>query len=198
MKRMHRPSPAMTVALIALFVALGGTGYAALKLPRNSVGSKQIKANAVRSSKVKNGSLLAGDFKAGQLPAGAAGQRGLQGIQGVKGDKGDACLPSDPACKGPKGDLGPQGPGALSFDGQFPVDNVIHDIALTNGVLVQITCYTSGNAVGLQVTAPDVAHSFYGWGDPVHRRRPPDRSERRQRLRSSGLHQLQRRKPGCA
>ncbi|MEA2492586.1 MAG: hypothetical protein QOJ29_497 [Thermoleophilaceae bacterium] len=69
----RRPSPAMTVALIALFVALGGTGYAAMKLPRNSVGSAQLKSDAVRSSKVKNRSLLAKDFKAGQLPRGARG-----------------------------------------------------------------------------------------------------------------------------
>src|SRR4051812_48379568 len=65
----RRPSPAMIVALIALVVAMGGTGYAASQLPRNSVGAKQLKKNAVRSSKVKNRSLLASDFKQGQLPA---------------------------------------------------------------------------------------------------------------------------------
>ena len=36
--RPHRPSPSMAVALIALFVALGGTGYAVTKLPSKSVG----------------------------------------------------------------------------------------------------------------------------------------------------------------
>jgi hypothetical protein len=77
------------VATLALFLALGGGAYAALKLPKNSVGSAQIKANAVDSSKVKNGSLLGLDFKAGQLPAGAQGQQGAQGLQGPKGDKGD-------------------------------------------------------------------------------------------------------------
>jgi hypothetical protein len=71
------------VAMIALFVALGGTGYAALKLPKNSVGAKQIKANAVRSAEVRNRSLKAGDFRRGQLPIGAKGDTG------AKGDKGD-------------------------------------------------------------------------------------------------------------
>jgi hypothetical protein len=65
--RPRRPSPAMTVALIALFVAMGGTGYAALKLPRNSVGTKQIKNNAVTGSKVKNGSLTGADINGGTL-----------------------------------------------------------------------------------------------------------------------------------
>src|SRR3954471_4455337 len=93
--RLRRPSPAMVVALVALFVAMGGTSYAAFKLPKNSVGSKQIKANAVNSGKVANGSLLKRDFKAGQLPAGR------------RGPKGDACLASDPNCIGPRGDTGP-------------------------------------------------------------------------------------------
>jgi hypothetical protein len=79
----------MVVALLALFVALGGTGYAALNLPANSVGAKQLKKkavtgkkirkNAVTSPKVKNFSLLAKDFKAGQLPAGAKGDQGPPG-----------------------------------------------------------------------------------------------------------------------
>lgn len=77
--RGHRPSPALAISLIALFVALGGTGYAALKLPMNSVGTKQIKKNAVTSPKVRNGSLLAADFKSGQLPAGPAGPPGPAG-----------------------------------------------------------------------------------------------------------------------
>ncbi|MEA2444213.1 MAG: hypothetical protein QOJ12_1505 [Thermoleophilales bacterium] len=86
--RPHRPSPAMVVALLALFVAMGGAGYAAFKLPKNSVGTKQIKPSAVNSSKVRDGSLLAQDFRAGQLPAGPAGPAGLQGPQGQQGPTG--------------------------------------------------------------------------------------------------------------
>jgi len=75
----------MVVAFIALLVAMGGTGYAAVTLPKNSVGTKQLKKNAVSSAKVKNGSLLRGDFKAGQLPAGPQGVQGPQGPQGPAG-----------------------------------------------------------------------------------------------------------------
>ena len=81
--RSHRPSPSMVVALAALFVALGGSSYAAITLKNNSVSSKHIKngqvkkpdlaASAVDASKVANGGLLAEDFAAGQLPAGAKG-----------------------------------------------------------------------------------------------------------------------------
>jgi hypothetical protein len=44
-----RPSPAMVVACIALAISLGGTSYAAMTLPRNSVGTSQLKRNAVTS-----------------------------------------------------------------------------------------------------------------------------------------------------
>src|SRR5262245_22149521 len=67
--RIRRPSPAMVVACIALAVALGGTGYAAVKLPPNSVTTREV----------KDGSLLAKDFKAGQLPRGPAGPKGEPG-----------------------------------------------------------------------------------------------------------------------
>lgn len=80
--------PATVIAVIALFVALGGTSYAVSQLPKNSVGNKQLKKNAVTSKKVKDGSLLAKDFKTGQLPQGQQGERGPQGEQGPQGAAG--------------------------------------------------------------------------------------------------------------
>ncbi len=56
-----RPSPAMVIACIALTVALGGTSYAAIKLPRNSVGTKQLKTNAVTGPKVKANAITGAD-----------------------------------------------------------------------------------------------------------------------------------------
>lgn len=64
---------ANVVATLALFIALGGVSYAALKLPRNSVGGAQIKdgavansdlaANAVTGKKVKAASLDGSDIQ---------------------------------------------------------------------------------------------------------------------------------------
>ena len=51
------PSPAMVVACIALAVALGGTSYAAIRLPVNSVGTTQLKRGAVTAVKVRGNSL---------------------------------------------------------------------------------------------------------------------------------------------
>lgn len=51
------PSPSMAVSLTALFVALGGTGYAAFSLPKNAVGTKQLKNGAVSTAKLQNGAV---------------------------------------------------------------------------------------------------------------------------------------------
>ena len=47
------------VGYIALFVALGGTGYAALSLPANSVGTRQLRSGAVTSRKIAKGAVAA-------------------------------------------------------------------------------------------------------------------------------------------
>src|SRR5437588_359190 len=44
-----------TVALVALFVALGGTSYAAFRVPRNSVGTQQVRNGAITSGKLTVG-----------------------------------------------------------------------------------------------------------------------------------------------
>jgi hypothetical protein len=51
------------LALVALFVALGGASYAAVNLPRNSVGAGEIKRNAVRSSEVKKNAVRSSEVK---------------------------------------------------------------------------------------------------------------------------------------
>jgi hypothetical protein len=71
------------VGMLALFIALSGTAYAAT-LPRNSVGTPQLKKDAVTTKKVKNKSLLRKDFKSGQLPAGPAGPKGDPGATSLK------------------------------------------------------------------------------------------------------------------
>ncbi|MEI6793501.1 MAG: hypothetical protein WCK97_09770, partial [Actinomycetes bacterium] len=78
------------ISVMALFVALGGASYAAIKLPANSVGAAQIKKNAVDSNKVKDRSLLATDFKTGQLPRGETGATGATGQAGATGARGAA------------------------------------------------------------------------------------------------------------
>ena len=111
MKRLvrHRPSPAMVIACLALGIALTGTSVAAVTaLAPNSVGTPQIKANAVTAAKLRNanvtgakiarnavtgtkvlnGSLTAADFVASSLPKGPAGPAGATGPAGPAGPAG--------------------------------------------------------------------------------------------------------------
>ncbi|HEY8465292.1 MAG TPA: hypothetical protein VIL04_00655 [Solirubrobacterales bacterium] len=59
------PSPAMLVALAALFVALGGVSYAALA--KDSVKSKHIKDGAVKSAEIADGAVKGVDVKEATL-----------------------------------------------------------------------------------------------------------------------------------
>jgi hypothetical protein len=53
----RRISPSMVVACIALVISLGGVSYAAVKLPKGSVGSRELKKNAVTRVAVKNSAI---------------------------------------------------------------------------------------------------------------------------------------------
>lgn len=84
---LQRLTYANVMATIAVFIALGGASYAATQLPKNSVGTKQLKNGAVSLKKIK-----------------PSAQTSLKGQKGDKGDQGP---------RGPKGDLGPAGPGVM-------------------------------------------------------------------------------------
>jgi hypothetical protein len=144
------------LSVCALVVAvLGWTplGEAAREavFPPNSVGTLELRDNAVLSAKIRNGSvtgldvqkrtltgahvrpgsLLASNFKAGQLPAGAKGDKGDKGDKGQKGDKGD---------KGPKGDPG--------LAGVVVVQSSPTPLAANGSALVRVTCPAGKRAIG--------------------------------------------------
>ena len=88
-----RMTYANVMSTIAVFIALGGSSYAAVTLQRNAVKNRHIAAGAVTSPKVRDGSLLRKDFKLGEIvagvgPAGPAGQAGPTGPAGPAGPAG--------------------------------------------------------------------------------------------------------------
>lgn len=96
-RRRRRPSPALIIALLALFVSLSGTGYAAITITgsnvkNGSLSSVDIKNNSITSADIKNGSLQFRDFRSGELPTagGGRGGNGSQGTQGAQGAPGAA------------------------------------------------------------------------------------------------------------
>jgi hypothetical protein len=100
--RRFLPSPALVIACIALLVALGGTGYAAFKLPANSVSSVHVRDH----------SLLGKDFARNVMRQGRPGAQGPQGPAG----------PAGPA--GAQGPAGPSGAAGLKW-AEFAKDGTI-------------------------------------------------------------------------
>jgi hypothetical protein len=142
--------------MFALFIALGGAGVAATNgfLPKNSVGTQQIKNDSVTAAKVahnslssvliKDGSLRAVDFAAGQLPAGPQGAKGDTGATGPQGLKGNT---------GATGKRGPTG--------------VIGTMAVAQD---SATVYHGGGTTSLTVMVPDgkqATGATASWGDLV-------------------------------
>lgn len=133
---------ANVVSTLCLFLLLGGGAYAATKLKRDSVGSKQLKSQAVRtadlgdnavtSPKVKNGSLLSEDFAVGQIPAGPQGEQGSQGLPGADGAPG----PTAAAAKGSGGDPA-----------------ITPDLLLTTAPTSTISAPTSGRVLAMFTTS---------------------------------------------
>lgn len=175
------------VAYAALFVALGGTSYAAATLPKNSVGNAQIvnaavgpaklkvgavtgvklrngavtgaklRNNAVTSAKVKDGSLLMRDFKPGELKV---------ALKTVKGPAGAI---------GPTGAQGPQGPagatsvqirtvsGAAGADGRYTATAVCQsgERAVGGGAALLGPAHTNDHVI---MSRPGVLTGSGGFG----------------------------------
>jgi hypothetical protein len=89
-KRLSASGPGLTVAVVAMIVALAGTAYAATKL--NSTQKKEVKKIA-KEFAGKPGANGAPGAPGPQGPAGAKGDTGPKGDTGLKGDKGDQGLP---------------------------------------------------------------------------------------------------------
>jgi hypothetical protein len=78
---MRRFRPRLTyanvTATLALFIALGGSGYAALKLPKNSVGPRQLKRHAVTTSKLGSGAVTGSRVRGNSLTGGQINESSL-------------------------------------------------------------------------------------------------------------------------
>jgi hypothetical protein len=116
----RRPSAPLVVSTISLIVALGGTSYAAVSLPRNSVGTKQLKNQAVTPPKVAPATI--------QLFEGQKGDKGDQGPRGTQGPKGD---PGQNGTNGLDGTPGQNGTNGL--------DGTARAYGLVNGATLTVT-----------------------------------------------------------
>jgi hypothetical protein len=140
------PSPAMVVACVALAVALGGTSYAAIKLPRNSVGTQQLRKNAVVATKLsarsvgpqklQSNAVTTRTVKDNQLTGAKIVESSLEKVpSAAAADKAaDATTVGGYAVRRFASTVAPNGPGAT--------------VLSLNGLVVTMTC--PGGAVALR------------------------------------------------
>jgi hypothetical protein len=142
--RGRRPSPAIAIALVALFVAMGGTAVAARHYLINS--TSQINPKVLKKLRGNKGN---------------SGKAGLPGTAGVPGTAGA------PGKDGAAGKEGPQGPGAMwavvkpegAPGTPAPISRQSGGIAVTNGPIGGIYLVDFGKDVSRMMITATAAFS---------------------------------------
>ena len=75
-----RPTPALVVAFVALFAAMGGFGYAAVKVKQSSVKTKNIKNAAITTDKLADGAVTTPKLAPDAIAPNAANAAKLGGV----------------------------------------------------------------------------------------------------------------------
>ena len=135
----RKPSPAIIISLVALFVALGGTSYAAIALaPKNSVNSASVINGSLQKADLSKKAVTAlKGTRGARGPAGAAGAAGAAGPVGATGPAGAA------GTNGAQGASGPRGPSdavAVFKDGPTGIND-------TGTLVATLPSLTAGNWV---------------------------------------------------
>ncbi len=157
--RTRRPSPALIISVVALLVALGGTAYAGILIPKNSVGTKQLKNGAVTAKKIKKGTVPnANDL--GRVPASRYQQTTLRPGRTETGTFGAA---------------GTSGVNAYAFTGITFDPPLAAAIPLANGVFLYQGSTSTTGCPGVGRADPGFLclyesdgykDTFQGFGDP--------------------------------
>jgi hypothetical protein len=146
MHKLPKPSPALVLALLALFVALGGTAVAATPVVKRALF-------ADNAAKLQGRSAAAIVKLAASRAATRPGPKGDTGPAGPKGDVGAAGPKGDAGAAGPKGDAGPAGPAGA--DGpQGPAGPPGPTPAMRIQVVGQAFSFAPDGADDLVVTCP--------------------------------------------
>ena len=106
LEKIRKVRPATLIAMLALFIAIGGTATAASGL----INGKKIKKGTITGKQIKNQTITSGKFSPATLaslegaqgPKGERGEKGAQGLPGVQGEPGGKGNPGAPGLPGPE------------------------------------------------------------------------------------------------
>jgi hypothetical protein len=139
------------VALLALFVATGGSAYAATALPSGSVGTEQLQRGAVTTGKLGPGAVTQpkianGSIDTPQMTPGAVTLNRLSdGVQRRLFQAGEP---------GPPGPRGPQGPGAdrLHYSASATDAAVTEPVLTSASLQMGASCVRQNGGVALALS----------------------------------------------
>lgn len=160
-------TPSFMMSAAALFVALGGTGYAISSLPENSVGTSQLKNEAVTAAKIGRGAVSEKKIAPNAVTTTKIAGGAVTSFKIKDGTITAADLASGLSVKG---DTGPQGPsGILWADAQtethaqaFPTDPSCGGMACAQLFAQEFTTSAAGRVFALANT-----NFTYACGDDV-------------------------------
>jgi hypothetical protein len=116
---------ANVMSTLAVFVALGGGAYA-LSVPRNSVGSAQLKRSAVTSAKLRSGAITTGKIQRGAVTSAQIRDRSL-----TASDFAPGVIPAPAASTASPGPLVLGGARAADTDPLPTPGTMIESVSLT-------------------------------------------------------------------
>jgi hypothetical protein len=108
-------SYANVVATMALFIALGGTGYAAITLPRDSVGARELRRDAVGTSEIRKDAVTSSAIRDRSIRLNDLSMDTRRDLAGAQGPAGPAGAPGPTGATGQRGEVGPPGTSPATF-----------------------------------------------------------------------------------
>jgi hypothetical protein len=148
---------ANVLASAAVFIALGGASYAAVSVPLNSVGSRQVQAHSIQQADLARGSVGSGQLRRRSVTAPKLASRGVTKrtlSPWIRTQLRRRAAPGSPGPRGPEGAAGPRGPGAVPVRysvaaGGTPAFATVFE---TGGLTLEASCEVSGGTTTLNLS----------------------------------------------
>jgi hypothetical protein len=174
-------SYANVISTICLFVVLGGSAYAAVRLPAKSVGTAQLKAGAVTGAKIKDGTITGAKVDSRTLGPVPTALNADRATSATSADRATSALSADKAGFATKANLAANadllgGNPASSFVSNSQVGFIdrtfsgctlsvfcVSDVLTIAGVTVRATCEYNGGISAMILRVIGAARTGYAY-----------------------------------